>query len=254
MKQKHIFVFFISLLASIVLGYGQSTETVTETDPETEIEIEEGIVPAVKDTTKTGAPQYYGLRIGADIAIPIRTLLDQDFAGFEIVGDFRIKKNLYLAAEIGNITRTNILTNLNNTSRGSYIKAGANLNVYENWFGMNNLIYIGGRVAFSSFSQELNSFTIATTSPLFGDDTRFESREFNGLNTTWLEFQLGLQTELFSNLYLGVNVQLKRSLSRTQPENFELIFIPGFGETTDGSQFGAGFGYTLSYLIPIFKR
>ena len=250
MIPKHIFVFFISLLAFLRLGHAQSTENQTATD----IEIEEGVVPSVKDTTKTGAPQFYGLRIGADIARPIRTLLDENYSGFEIVGDFRIKKNIYVAAEIGNESRTSVLTNLNNTSRGSYIKAGGNFNVYENWFGMNNLIYVGGRVAFSSFSQELNSFTIATTNPLFGDDTRFESREFNGLNTTWLEFQLGLQTELFSNLYLGINVQLKRSLSRTQPENFELIFIPGFGETTDGSQFGVGYGYTLSYLIPIFKR
>ena len=243
MKQKHIFVFFISLLACVQLGYSQSEE---ET---------EGVIPAVKDTTQAGAAQYYGLRLGADIAQPIRTLLDEDYSGFEIVGDFRIKKNLYIAAEIGAETRrTTEFANIDNTATGSYITAGVNYNVYENWFGMNNLIYVGGRSGFSSFRQELNSFTIATTNPLFGDDTRFDSREFTGLSATWLEFQLGLQTELFNNLYLGINVQLKTTITRDDPEDFTIIFIPGFGRTTDDSRFGVGYGYTLSYLIPFVKR
>ncbi len=242
MTQRHIFVFFISLLAGLQLGYSQSKEP------------EEELTQTVKDTTKSGVPQYYGLRLGADIARPIRTLLGNEYSGFEIVSDFRIKKNLYLAAEIGNETRTSILTNLNTTSDGSYIKAGVNFNVYENWAGMNNLIYVGGRVGFSNFSEALNSYTIATINPLFGDDTRTESIAFNGLTSSWLELQLGLQTELLSNLYLGINVQLKRSISRTEPDSFTNVFIPGFGQTTDNSQFGLGYGYTLSYLIPFVKR
>ena len=220
-----------------------------------QVEQTEGVTPVVKDTTQVATPKYYGIRIGADIAQPLRTLLDADYSGFEIVGDFRIKKNIYLAAEVGAETRrTTEFANLDNTSSGSYITAGANYNVYENWFGMNNLIYVGGRAGFSSFRQELNSFTIATTNPLFGDDTRFDNREFTGLSATWLEFQLGLQTELFSNLYLGINVQLKSTITQTDPEDFTTIFIPGFGRTTDESRFGVGYGYTLSYLIPFTKN
>ena len=240
MKQKHIFVFFISLLANIHLGYTQ-----------TEVE---KTVPETKDTTQTSTTKYYGLRIGADISKPIRSLLSPEYSGFEIVGDFRIKKNYYLAAEVGNETRTSVLTNINSTSQGSYVKAGVNYNVYENWVGMNNLIYVGGRAGFSSFSEELNSYTIRTTNTLFGDDTRTESREFDGLNSTWLELLFGLQTEVLSNLYLGIQAQLKYSITRTEPDGFTNIFIPGFGETTDGSQFGVGYGYTISYLIPFVKK
>lgn len=242
MTQKHIYVFFISLLVFLQDGYSQSEEV-------------EGVASAlaVADTTQT-TPKYYGLRIGVDLSKPIRTLLDQNFSGLEIAADFRIKKNYYLAAELGNETRTSILTNLNNTARGSYLKAGFNYNAYENWYGMNNLIYVGLRAGFSSFSQELNSYTISTINGLFGDDTRFDSREFTGLNSTWLEFQLGLQTELFNNIYLGIHVQLKRSITRTEPDGFTNVYIPGFGKTTDGSQFGVGYGYTLSYLIPLSKR
>ena len=36
--------------------------------------------------------------------------------------------------------------------------------------------------------------------------------------------------------------------------NFENIFIPGFGRTYDSSKVGTGFSYTLSYLLPIYKK
>ncbi|MFT5863939.1 MAG: hypothetical protein ACI828_002607 [Flavobacteriales bacterium] len=236
MQQQHIFVFFISLWLGLAASNLLAQEEVVIIDS----------IPA-----KT---QYYGLRIGVDIAKPLRTLLDDDYSGFEITGDFRIKDRYYLAAEIGNENRITDLPNINSTSTGSYIKAGFNYNAYDNWLGMNNLIYAGVRGGFSTFSQDLNSYTIYTTTDLFEDDTRTDSRSFSGLSASWLEFQLGVQVELFSNIYLGANVQIKRSITNTEPDGFENLFIPGFGKTTDGSSFGVGYSYTLSYLIPFFKR
>ncbi|MBV1925078.1 MAG: hypothetical protein KUG49_01045 [Dokdonia sp.] len=236
MQQQRIFVFFISLW----LGLAGSNLLAQE---------EVAIIDTIPAKT-----QYYGLRIGVDIAKPLRTLLDDAYSGFEITGDFRIKDRYYLAAEIGNEKRTTDLPNINSTATGSYIKAGFNYNAYDNWLGMNNLIYAGVRAGFSTFSQDLNSYTIYTTTDLFEDDTRTETQSFSGLSTSWLEFQLGVQVELFSNLYLGANVQIKRSITNTEPDGFENLFIPGFGKTTDGSSFGVGYSYTLSYLIPFFKR
>lgn len=235
MQQQRIFVFFISLWLGLSGTYLLAQEQV--------------IIDSIPVKT-----QYYGLRIGIDLAKPLRTLLDDDYSGFEITGDFRIKDRYYLAAEIGNEKRTTDLPNLNSTSSGSYIKAGFNYNAYDNWLGMNNLIYAGVRGGFSSFSQDLNSYTIYTTTDLFDDDTRTDGRSFSGLSASWIEFQLGVQVELFSNLYLGANVQIKRSITNKEPDGFENLYIPGFGKTTDGSSFGVGYSYTLSYLIPFFKR
>jgi len=53
---------------------------------------------------------------------------------------------------------------------------------------------------------------------------------------------------------VGLNVQIKGRLSETQPDNFENIYIPGFGRTFDSGNFGLGFGYSVSYLIPLFKK
>jgi len=207
-----------------------------------------------KDSTINAQPQYYGLRVGVDLSKPIRSLIDEDYTGLEIVGDFRIKKDYYLAAELGNETRTTDLPNITNTSKGSYIKAGLNYNAYENWYGMNNLVYAGLRAGFSTFSQELDSYTIYTTDPFFGDDTRLDSREFTGLNATWLELKAGIEVELFANIYLGFNVQLKRIVTVAEPEGYANLFIPGFGNVTEERSVGVGYGYTISYLIPIFKK
>lgn len=236
MQQQRTFVFFISLWLVLVGSNLQAQE-------------EAVIIDSIPVKT-----QYYGLRLGVDIAKPLRTLLDDDYAGFEVTGDFRIRDRYYLAAELGNEKRTTELTNITTTASGSYLKAGFNYNAYDNWLGMNNLIYAGVRAGFSTFSQDLDSYTIYTTTALFGEDTRTDGSSFSGLSASWLEFQLGVQVELFSNLYLGLNVQLKRRITNKEPDGFENIYIPGFGKTTDGSSFGVGYGYTLSYLIPFFKR
>ncbi|MEP0266121.1 DUF6048 family protein [Dokdonia sp.] len=207
-----------------------------------------------KDTTQQKT-QYYGLRVGVDLSKPIRSFLDDNYSGLEVVGDFRVSNRYYIAAEVGNETRTiEEFPNLDVTSKGSYIKAGFNYNAYKNWLGMNNLIYAGVRAGFSTFNQELNSFTISTSNTFFEEDIRTDTVDFDGLSAVWLEVQLGIQAELFHNLYLGINVQLKNRITETSPDGFENIYIPGFGQTTDTSDFGVGYGYTISYLIPLFKK
>lgn len=243
MIRSHTYVFFTSLLLLLYTSsiLAQEDEEITTVAPTAD-----SITPVKK--------QFFELRVGTDISKLLRTALEDGYSGFEVNADLRFRENYFLAAELGNRTRESEFPNITNTTRGSYIKAGFNYNAYENWFGMNNLIYAGLRAGFSTFSQELDSFTIYTTDPLFGDDIRTESQEFTGLNATWLEFQGGLQVELFANIYLGIHLQLKRSITVKEPEGFTNLFIPGFGKTTEGSTFGVGYGYTISYLIPIYRR
>ncbi|HBY68150.1 MAG TPA: hypothetical protein DEG69_10565, partial [Flavobacteriaceae bacterium] len=75
-----------------------------------------------------------------------------------------------------------------------------------------------------------------------------------GLTGHWVELIVGIKTEILNNLYLSVNLQLKRKLGEDEPDNFANLYIPGFNRTYDFSEFGVGYGYTISYLIPIFKK
>lgn len=198
--------------------------------------------------------EKFGLRVGIDLSKPLRTILDDDYRGMEIKGDYRIYEDYYLAAEIGNERNVISEENVTASASGSYIKLGADYNAYDNWRGMQNLIYVGLRYAFSSFSSELHNYTVYTRNPYFEPDTRSPSQEFNNLTANWVELQLGIKVEVLNNLYLGTHVELKRRIGQSAPGNFDNLYIPGFNRTYDESSIGVGYGYSISYLIPLYRQ
>ncbi|WP_350285228.1 DUF6048 family protein [uncultured Croceitalea sp.] len=222
---------------------------------------EELAKPKAKDSVEY--KQEYGLRVGADLSRPALSFLMDGYTGFELVGDYRITENLYLAAELGNEEKNQdesvafgVLYDY--TTSGSYIKLGIDNNTYDNWFGMNNQITIGGRYAFSTFSQTLNNFSYFDSNRVFAPDGFVlgsnEPIEFNNLNASWLEFVLGVKAELFANIYVGITARISHLVSSKEPENFRNLWIPGFNRVTDGSKWGVGFNYSLSYFIPLYKK
>ncbi|NNE02653.1 MAG: hypothetical protein HKN52_05745, partial [Eudoraea sp.] len=95
-----------------------------------------------KDTTVNAQP--YGLRAGIDLSRVLQGFLNDDYSGLEIVGDYRLTQNLYLAGELGNEKKTsteeladidvlNSIPIYNYTTSGSYLKVGVDYNTYENW-------------------------------------------------------------------------------------------------------------------------
>lgn len=199
--------------------------------------------------------QKYGLRLGGDIGKIIRSTIDKDYTGFEINGDYRLTKRIYIAGELGTEERRIATNFLDVTATGSYFKAGIDYNSYTNWLDMQNMIYFGFRVGASSFSQTLNSYTVYNTDQYWGTQfTENSGQEFKGLSAIWAEMIFGIKAELFTNLYAGLNVQIKGMVTENEPDNFENLYVPGFNRTYDSGRFGIGFGYTLSYLIPIYKK
>ncbi|HET8753399.1 MAG TPA: DUF6048 family protein [Salinimicrobium sp.] len=233
MKPKHIFILLISLLSAQYFPASAQEE-------------------AVEDTLVYR--EKYGLRLGVDLSKPLRSLLDEDYQGLQILGDYRIYEDYYLAAEIGNEKNTITEANVTSSASGSYIKVGANYNAYNNWEGMQNLIFVGLRYGFATFSTELQEFSIYTTDSYFEPDVRTEAQEFKNLTASWAEIQLGIKVEVLNNLYLGAHVELKRRISQTKPTNFDNLYIPGFNRTYDDSNIGTGFGYSISYLVPLYKK
>lgn len=232
MKQKFIFILFISVAFFQVPSLTAQTEQQGDT---------------------LDYRERYGLRVGIDLSKPLRTFLEEDYRGLEVMGDYRIYRNYYLAAELGNESNRIIEENVTATGRGSYIKLGADYNAYDNWRGMENLIYAGVRYGFASFSTELEEYAIYTRNHYFERDVRTEPQEFNNLTANWIEFQLGVKVEVLRNVYLGGRVELKRRIGQSSPGNFDNLYIPGFNRTYDESSFGVGYAYSISYLIPLFR-
>ncbi|WP_397446596.1 DUF6048 family protein [Polaribacter sp. R77954] len=213
-------------------------------------------------TTKQDTMVYrspYGIRLGFDISKPILASVDGDYnGGLEIVVDYRITKKIFLAAEIGYEEETNQEDFTNSTAIGSYIRLGANYNLYENWLDMNNEIFFGFRYGFSIFDQTLNNFTPNVVngeengSPYFPSNLVLANTT-SRLNAHWSEFMLGFKVETFKNIFVSASLSYKIALSVKEPDNFKTLYAPGFNRIFDSGT-GFGFNYTISYLIPFSKK
>jgi len=235
MKMKHTLAFISSLAFVLVSITAGAQEKKKDT-----------IIPRT---------ERYGLRVGADLYKIARSFYDDDYKGFEITADYRYSKRIYIAGELGNENKTTDEPQLNFTTKGSFFKLGADYNMYENWLDMENMITIGARYGFSSFSQKLNSYKIYNANPYFADDSNFinDSREFNGLSAHWLEIVAGVKAEILNNVFLGFSLRLNYLLTQKEPNDFENLYIPGYNRTYDG-KFGVGFNYSISYFIPLYKK
>lgn len=216
----------------------KKTATVAKTDT---------IVPVKKDR--------YGLRVGVDLYKLTRGLYDENYKGIELVGDYRLNKKYYAAAEIGSENKTTIDDRLNTTTKGSYLKVGFDYNAYENWLDMENIISIGLRGGFSTFSQELNSYKVYNPYPYWGEmPWKTSGEKFNGLTASWLEVVAGVKVKVINNVFVGFSLRMNMLITDKKPsDNFENLYIPGFNRTYAGN-FGAGFNYTLTYFVPLYKK
>jgi hypothetical protein len=204
--------------------------------------------------------QPYGLRVGVDLSRLLISSLNEDFTGIEFVGDYRLSLKYYLAAELGNEKRTRQEDSYNFTTSGNYIKVGIDYNTYSNWYGEQNMIYAGARVAFSTFNHTINNSQILNTNRYWSPDGFAESgnppRETQNRNETWLEGVVGVKAELFSNTYLGASLRLGAIVSnpKVAEGQFSNLYIPGFNKVTDGSIFGVGYNLSISYFLPLYKK
>jgi len=205
-----------------------------------------------QDTTYVPVKLKYGLRVGFDLYNPLQTTITPEKKKYEIVADYRLTPNLYVAAEMGTVDNLTKLDYMQFTTKGTYIKAGVDYSTYKNWKGMDNLIYFGGRLGFSNFNHTLNSYVINST-PFFTETTITTPKHYDNLTAKWFEIVFGLKAETFNNLFLGFSFRSKFLISATEPKNFKNLYIPGFNRVFLNNS-GFGFNYTLSYLIPLKKK
>jgi hypothetical protein len=259
---KHTFLSFFSgcLLFSLFTLKAQETTTTTTPPKATNIlpakpkqEVEK--LPQ-KKTTDSIPPKInrYGVRVGADLYKLTRGLYDHNYKGIELVGDYRLTKKHFVAAELGTENKTTEDVRLTSTAKGSYLKAGFDYNAYENWLDMENIISIGMRAGFASFSQELNSYKIYNPNPYWGEVPPVAAGEkYNDLSATWVEVVAGVKAKVFNNVFVGFSLRLNRLITNKTPSGFDNLYIPGFNRTYNGD-FGVGFNYTISYFVPLYKK
>ncbi|WP_281299274.1 DUF6048 family protein [Flavobacterium limnophilum] len=264
---KHTLKYFFSIGLLMSLSFSQAQDTIPKANSSEKKKIE-GVIPEApkqaaaktSTTTKTDTivpvkKDRYGVRVGVDLYKLTRGLYDENYKGIELVGDYRLTKNYYAAAEIGSEDKTTEDDRLNTTTKGTYLKVGFDYNFYENWLDMENIISIGLRGGFSTFSQELNSYKTYNPYPYWGEMPWKTSGEtFNGLTAGWIEVVAGVKVKVYNNIFVGFSLRMNTLVYDKKPsDDFENLYIPGFNRTYAGN-FGAGFNYTITYFVPLYKK
>ena len=239
MKKKQIYLFIISICLSTNMLIGQ-----TESNSNDTLIKKEKLLNINK------------IRLGFDLLKPILSSSEGDNLNYEIVGDLQLTENIYLAGEYGLVDKMIEDENINFNSTGSFLRIGFDYNMFENWIGMDNSIYVGVRYGTSSFSSKILDYNVRNKDSYFSNlvTNEFQTIENSNLSGNWIEILLGIKVETFKNVYLGLSLRLNKLLSDKKPDNFGNLFIPGFNKVTDENTFGSGFNYTLTYSIPLKKR
>ena len=239
MKKRQTYLFIISLIIPTSMVFSQA---------ESELNDSLNINNKILNINK--------IRLGFDIFKPIKSSSDGDNLNYEVVGDLQITENLYLAAEYGSIDRLIEDENINFNSNGNFLRFGFDYNMFKNWVGMDNAIFLGLRYGSSNFSNKIESYNVRNSDAYFSNfvDNNYQTIDHSNLNGSWLEVVAGVKVETFNNVYLGFSLRLNKLLSTKKPENFDNLFIPGFNKVTDENTFGSGFNYTLTYSIPLRKK
>ena len=239
MKKKQIYLFIISICLSTNMLIGQTESNSNDT--------------LIK---KDKLLKINKIRLGFDLLKPILSSSEGDNLNYEIVGDLQLTENIYLAGEYGLVDKVIEDENINFNSSGSFLRIGFDYNMFENWIGMDNSIYIGLRYGTSNFSSKILDYNVRNKDSYFSNlvTNEFQTIEYSNLSGNWIEILLGIKVETFKNVYLGLSLRLNKLLSDKKPDNFGNLFIPGFNKVTDENTFGSGFNYTLTYSIPLKKR
>ena len=239
MKKKQIYLFIISICLSTNMLIGQTESNSNDT--------------LIK---KDKLLNINKIRLGIDLLKPILSSSEGDNLNYEIVGDLQLTENIYLAGEYGLVDKVIEDENINFNSKGSFLRIGFDYNMFENWIGMDNSIYVGLRYGTSSFSSKILDYNVRNKDSYFSNlvTNEFQTIEYSNLSGNWIELLLGIKVETFKNVYLGLSLRLNKLLSDKKPDNFGNLFIPGFNKVTDDNTFGSGFNYTLTYSIPLGKK
>lgn len=238
----HMLKYFISLICFFLFtrtSYSQEKKKVIEVEKES--------------VSKFYNPKTYGLRLGIDVLKPILSYTRNNFNGVEIIADYRLKTQIYVAAEAGYMDRTIQENNFNFSVNGTYLTTGINYNLYTNWLNMDNEIYVGARYGFSLFDSTLNNYTVFQNGEYFAPKKVNTPTKYVNLNAHWAELVVGIKTEIFKNLFLGFMLSVNKIINTKDGNNFKNTYVPGFGKITKNGS-GANMNYTISYRIPLYQK
>lgn len=191
-------------------------------------------------------PYKYGLRIGIDLGGPITMLIDSNHKLFKGNFDARVYKKYFVSGEFGYEKYSSITENLKYTSDGTFVMVGGDYDMLGYTPGRNDLMAFGVRYGLATMDQTVDEYRIQNG--YWQNDSYIGNIDTQRAYAHWINVRIGLKVEVLHNFYLGLSGGVNFLFYDTNLENFDNLYIPGFGENKNNKSFV--FNYTVMYLIP----
>lgn len=184
------------------------------------------------------------LKLSVD-AVPVGISLfgaNRNGSGYQALIDF---DQFFFAAEYGT-QKTSRGERYRYKNEGSYFSFGPEVNFLKNNAKGNSLTF-GLRYGQAQFSDQLSYFK---TGGFFGD---LQVEDANpDLKARWMELTVGLNANVWSNLYLGYTIRYKVLRQVDNIGTMAPYDVPGFGLYEDNT--GVQFNFYVGWAIPLREK
>jgi len=199
-----------------------------------------------QDTIRYPINEMKGIRIGFDISKPLLPLMfNGERFGVEATADVHIMGNLFAIAEAGWLNVNLNREDYHYRGNGVYGKFGGDFNLLKSRRPFSNdLVYAGGRYAYSVFGHRAERITIPEH---FWPGATDQIIPKSTMQAHWLEMLLGVKAEVLKNFYIGMTFRFKFLIVSPKDKYSTPYIIPGYGYGNEG--FALGLNYYLSYNI-----
>lgn len=254
MKAKQIYILFISLFLFTTLPvFAQFKNTqksgVSEKNKQTNKNKKKKKSDKIKFPEDTMKLVHHNIFIGADLVGPISSFFSEK-KPYEAFVAYQYKRKIYAVAELGYEKNYYNKTNWEVDAKGPFFRAGINYYLTRDQYNLGEGFYIGGRVAFSFFQQNINKYPITQ----FNSSNEFEIIGYGSfpkanVSSYWLEFVGGAKVKLFKYpIYADFMVRPKILIYSQKQNKVDNLVIPGYGK--DKGNFNISIHWGLSYELP----
>ena len=189
-----------------------------------------------------------GFRFGIDGSPFIENMIMPERTGWEIVADYQLRREWFLATELGyqavNVNEENFDYDLS----GSYLKLGFDYDIVKS-INTEDIITFGLRYGLSPYKHSANNIVIEN---YWGDLQESFSEE--SFNAHWVELVFGMKTELWfaKNVFMGWSLRGGLYLFGKKDKRMDAFIIPGYGK--GDRNIVLNYNWTLMYRIPFKKE
>ena len=178
---------------------------------------------------------FQGFTLSGDLFAPVAYMVS-DYGAVEGALRLNLKNTFFpiIEAGYGKCSKEDFNTKVSYKVNAPYGRVGIDFNMLKNKF-QNNRLYLGARYGLSVFKYDIAG--PEQTDPIWGGSEAFSMK---GINCTshWAELVFGVEVQIVKNFHMGWSVRYKREISSTKNDRAKPNCIPGYGYTTNDTNWG----------------